>query len=142
MSRLSLVVFALCLLVATAPGRAAEGFQIVVHRANPATTLTRDQVSKMFLKKIARWGDGQAVSPVDQRATSPVRARFSTAIHRKDASAVLAYWNQMIFSGRDVPPPERASDAAVIAFVRANPGAIGYVTAATAEVKVVDVVEN
>jgi hypothetical protein len=43
-------------------------------------------------------------------------------------SAVESYWQQAIFSGRSVPPLEKASDAEVLAFVRANPGAVGYVS--------------
>ena len=33
-----------------------------------------------------------------------------------------------MFSGRDVPPLEKDSDASVINFARNNPGAIGYVS--------------
>jgi hypothetical protein len=45
--------------------------------------------------------------------------------------AVRSYWQQRIFSGRDVPPPELDSDEAVVAFVARSPGGIGYVSAAT-----------
>ena len=34
-----------------------------------------------------------------------------------------------MFAGRAVPPAERASDAEVLAYVRATPGAAGYVSA-------------
>jgi len=51
------------------------------------------------------------------------------------------YWQQQIFSGKDVPPSNKSSDDDVIAFVKSNPGAIGYVSgsAAVAGVKVVAV---
>jgi ABC-type phosphate transport system substrate-binding protein len=42
--------------------------------------------------------------------------------------AIDQYWTQSVFSGRAVPPPEKRSDADVVAFVRENPGAIGYVS--------------
>ena len=44
-------------------------------------------------------------------------------------SSVENYWQQQIFSGRGSPPPIKASDQEVLAFVAANPGAIGYVSA-------------
>jgi len=44
---------------------------------------------------------------------------------------VKSYWQQQIFSGRDVPPVEKSSDAQVVAFVKQNPGAIGYVAEGT-----------
>ena len=55
---------------------------------------------------------------------------------------VKAYWQQMIFSGREVPPPEKASAKDVVAFVSANRGGVGYVPAGTPlgeGVKTVDV---
>jgi hypothetical protein len=45
--------------------------------------------------------------------------------------AVRAYWQQLIFSGRGVPPVELESDEAVVAFVLKYPGAVGYVSGAT-----------
>jgi hypothetical protein len=42
-------------------------------------------------------------------------------------SEVKSYWQQQIFSGRSVPPVEKASDAAVVKFVEATAGAVGYV---------------
>ena len=70
--------------------------------------------------------------PVDLSANSPVREAFSLAIHERDVNAVKSYWQRQIFSGRGVPPPEKASDSEVLAFVRANPGAVGYVSSGTA----------
>ena len=55
---------------------------------------------------------------------------------------IAEFWRQQIFSGRNVPPVEKASDAEVLDFVRGNPGAIGYVSASTSlapDVKVVTV---
>jgi hypothetical protein len=41
---------------------------------------------------------------------------------------VRSYWQQLIFSGRDVPPPELDSDADVVKYVSKHAGAIGYVS--------------
>jgi hypothetical protein len=48
-----------------------------------------------------------------------------------DVPSVQSFWQEVVFSGRGEPPPERSSDAAVIAFVRANPNAVGYIGEAT-----------
>ena len=37
------------------------------------------------------------------------------------------YWQQRIFSGRDVPPPEFELDREVVEYVLKHAGAIGYV---------------
>lgn len=119
----------------------AAGYKLVVNSQNPASALPRKQVSAMFLKKVTAWEHGGKVAPVDLGADSPVREIFTKDVHGKTVAAVKGYWQQLIFSGRGVPPPEKSSDAEVIAFVKASPGAVGYVSLqqATADVKVVRV---
>lgn len=128
MNRRTLFVVTLLALLIPVSGFAAE-YQVVVHPSNPTDILTKEQLGKMFLKKIVKWDTGTPIVPVDQAPIAPVRAVFNRLVHAKPASAIASYWQQQIFAGRDVPPAEKGGDAAVIAFVKANPGAIGYVTA-------------
>lgn len=109
------------------PASAEGGFVVIVNAANPVASMSRDELSRIFLKKTAAWGNGARVLPADLVASSRVRTRFSEAVHGKDTAAIKAYWQKMIFSGRGVPPAELASPAEVAAFVAANRGAIGYV---------------
>jgi TonB family protein len=108
---------------------AQDGFRIVVNPQNPVSSLSKTQVSKLFLDK-GTWDDGAAVSPVDLLPTSPIREGFSrdvlgvpvpTAIDRSRVAAKSAGAN---------PPPSMASDREVLAFVRLKAGAIGYVSLA------------
>ena len=68
------------------------------------------------------------VFPVDQTLSQIVRAEFSKQIHGKSPKTIRNYWQQQIFSGRGIPPPEKSSDMAVILYVQKHPGAIGYVS--------------
>jgi ABC-type phosphate transport system substrate-binding protein len=102
-------------------------YKVVVNSANTVSTLSRDSLSRMFLKKTTTWPNGQTVAPVDQVTHAPNRRAFSRAILGRATDEVAAYWNQMIFSGRALPPPTKASDTEVLAFVHDNPNAIGYV---------------
>jgi ABC-type phosphate transport system substrate-binding protein len=123
---------------------AGAGYRVVVNAANPAASVTRSYVSRIFLKKVTRWTDGTLAAPVDLPAADPVREAFSIAIHGRLPSSVKAYWREMIFSGRASPPLEAAWEAEALAFVRANAGAIGYVSAAGLPfegVKAVEVVD-
>jgi hypothetical protein len=104
--------------------------RIVVDPENPATELSRDDLADVFLKSSTRWPDGTAVRPVDQKSESAVRKTFSERILKRTIAAVRSYWQQRIFSGRDVPPPELESDDAVIRYVREHRGAVGYVSGA------------
>jgi ABC-type phosphate transport system substrate-binding protein len=123
------VLSALAALVG-APASAAEtapSYKIVVNAANPEKALSRDSLKRIFLKKDTTWASGQTIAPVDQGTAAPCRRVFSKAVLGKDTAEVTAYWNQLIFSGRGLPPAMKPSDGEVMSFVRDNPNAIGYV---------------
>jgi hypothetical protein len=105
-------------------------FRVVVDPDNPASEMTRDGLADAFLKASTRWPDGTTIRPVDQKPDSAVRKIFSERILKRTIIAVRSYWQQRIFSGRDVPPPELESDEAVIRYVREHRGAVGYVSGA------------
>ena len=118
-------------------------YWVVVHPDNPSITLRRDEVSRLFLKKITRWSDGRTAAPVDLVESAPARDAFSRDVHRRPASAIKKYWQQMVFSGQSAPPPEVATEEDVLAMVRSDPAAIGYVSDEVPlhGVKIVDIVE-
>ena len=103
-------------------------FVLIVNRTNPVTALAASEVGKIFLKKAELWPDGTPTAPVDLSESSPIRASFTREILRRSVPAIKSYWQQEAFSGRDVPPPEEASDDDVIDVVKSIPGAIGYVS--------------
>ena len=139
MPRLRLLAAALGILGFALTASAQPGFKLVANRSVSSDSLTAKEVSQLFFKKSDTWPDGASVVPVDQKVDSSVRAAFSRAVHRRSPSAVDAYWQKRIFSGRGLPPVTQATDAQVLAFVRSTPGAIGYVSAgaSTQGVKVV-----
>ena len=119
------------LLLCAAPLRAQQdvSYRVVVHVTNPVARLTREQASQIFLRKVALWDNRKPVLPVDQPADSPVRRAFTKQVHHRTIASVQTYWQQQTFAGRGVAPPERASDAEVLAYIRQFPNGIGYVTA-------------
>ena len=106
-------------------------FVIIVHTSNTLTAVSQNDLSSIFLKRKVLWTDGTRIAPVDLGKLSPVREQFSKKVHHRSTASVSIYWQQQIFSGKDTPPPEKASDADIVAFVRANPGAVGYVAPGT-----------
>ena len=125
-----LLAVAVVLAALAAPRAAfAQSFKVIVNSGNATEELSADQASKIFLKQ-AKFPGGAAATPVDQAKSAAVRAEFTKAVHGKSVAAVESYWQQQIFSGKDVPPASKASDDDVVAFVKATPGAIGYVSGA------------
>ncbi len=119
-------------------------YWVIASASNPVTTLSKSDLSRLFLKKGTTWSDGRTVLPVDQGYATPARQAFSIRIHKRSISAVKSYWQQRIFSGSDVPPPELGSDAEVTDYVKAHLGAIGYLSKAPtgAGVKLIKIIER
>ena len=116
-----------------------RGFRVVSHPDNAAGPVERQFLADAFLKKATTWPDGQAIVPIDLRYGAAVRHRFSEQVLRRSSAAIRSYWQQRIFTGRGVPPPELESDAAVVRYVQSHRGAVGYVSesADTSAVKVI-----
>ncbi len=114
----------------TASAQSVPDFRVIVHPDNPSTSLSRDTLTDSFLKRTTRWADGEIIRPVDQRSDSTVRRRFSDSVLQRSVAAVKSYWQQRIFSGRELPPPELDSDEAVVSYVMKHRGAVGYVSGA------------
>jgi ABC-type phosphate transport system substrate-binding protein len=128
---ISIGVVALFLLITTAASDAWAGkadFVVITHPSNTVSAISQENLSRIFLKKITRWQDGTHATAVDQVRGAAARESFSKAVHNRSVEAIYSYWQNMIFSGRDTPPVELASDADVVAYVLGNPGSVGYVT--------------
>lgn len=126
-------------------GQNSIPFKVIVNSSNSTTVLTRKQLSRFFLKKTGKWGNGRKVLPVDLMEKSPVREIFSKEVHKRSISKVRAYWQKQIFSGRHVPPPEMEFEKDILAFVESDSGAIGYISESAPlskyNVKVVEIKE-
>lgn len=139
--RSTLGLLAAAALLAIAGPARAQTFKVIAHEGVAESELPSDVVAKLFLKQSPKFPSGTAAKPVDLKKDSPVRVEFSTAVVGRPVAAVETYWQQQIFAGKEVPPPAKASDDEVLAYVRSTPGAIGYVSAgaSTAGVKVIAV---
>jgi ABC-type phosphate transport system substrate-binding protein len=126
MLRPGLLLLGVALLPASLPGQEV-GYRVVVHTSNSVKQLTRDQVSRIVLRKVTLWDNRQPVLPVDQAAESPVRRTFTKQVHNRTIASVQTWSQQQTFAGVGVAPPERASDSEVLDYIRKYPNAIGYV---------------
>jgi ABC-type phosphate transport system substrate-binding protein len=117
------------LLVRSALAEPAAAFRVIVNPRNLTGSVDRKFLAQAFLKKTTQWPSGDVIKPVDLAADSPLRRAFVEEVLGRSVAAVKSYWQQMIFSGRGVPPPELESEEAVIRYVLRTPGAVGYVSA-------------
>ena len=128
-------LFSACIL------NAQNTVKIIVNQSNSMSSIGKAKLSNIFLKKVTKFDNGVKAIPVDQVVDSPVREVFSSQYLSKSVSAVKNYWHQQLFSGAAVPPEEKSNDTDVVNFVKANAGAIGYVSsgASVSGVKIIEV---
>ncbi|MGZ5130155.1 MAG: hypothetical protein ACXWIG_14200 [Caldimonas sp.] len=100
--------------------------------ANDSVTLNPDEIRDVFLGEKQLAG-GVRLIPVDNSAA---QAEFLSKILQTDNQKYYARWTKKSFREGLTAPSLKGSDAEVIAFVKATPGAIGYVRQAVAGVKV------
>lgn len=107
----------------------AESLKIVLIAAPQAPRLAFDRYTlrNVFLKKIFVDRGGQPLIPVNLPAGSPLREAFAREVIHLPGTQQDDYWNRQYFQGVS-PPYVLASQEAVVRFVAATPGAIGYVT--------------
>jgi len=107
---------------------------VIINPSN-ANAIDTDTIKNIYLGKSKSFSNGDKVSPVNQDGT-PVADEFNDKVVGKSSSQLNAYWSKLVFTGKGTPPEKLASDQAVIDFVAANNGAIGYIDSAKVSDKV------
>ena len=104
---------------------------VIGNRAIAIDSLTAKQVSDLWLGKSKFIPGGDRPVVVDQISGTPVHDDFYKNVVKKSGSQLKAYWAKVIFLGKRSPPMVLANDAAVIEWVAATPGGLGYVDSAS-----------
>jgi ABC-type phosphate transport system substrate-binding protein len=99
----------------------------IVSSTSAITTLSKTQVTDIFLGKVSRFPDGTQAIPIDQAERSPARDEFYATYAGKSPAQIKSLWAKIIFTGRGQPPKTVASDIDVKILVAANPQAISYI---------------
>jgi hypothetical protein len=122
----ALAITVLWLGVAHATIASEESFKVIVNPDNPVAAIDREFLRDAYLKKAADWNHGETVRPIDLSTRFSVRERFVADVLKKSTSQLKNYWNQQIFSGKSVPPPEAGSTADAVSYVLEHRGGVGY----------------
>jgi hypothetical protein len=102
--------------------------------AHPSVSLDADEVRDLYLGERQFAGSLRLV-PVDNHALRP---EFLSRVLHTDERKYAARWRRKAFREGLQAPALKGSDAEVIQFVKATPGAVGYVTKGVDGVKVLD----
>ncbi len=119
-----------CLLLVAVLSMAAFGQTvIIVNSANPVKAATRAEIANFYLGKTTQWSDGTKAVPIDQKKSSQAGAMFLEKIVKMKESDFKKTWVEKMLSGEAEPLQVKGSDDEVVEFVKANTGAIGYISA-------------
>jgi ABC-type phosphate transport system substrate-binding protein len=118
----------------------ATAYRVIVNNQVKGLRISRGALSSIFLKQAPKWNDGSAILPVDQSVRSAIRRSFSGDVLLQGIPEVQVYWQRRMAQGV-TPPPVRATDEEVVAFVASTPGAIGYVSPAVVLPETVKTIE-
>lgn len=118
------------LLAATLPTAWAADLFVVAH---PGVTLTADEVRDVFIGEKQFAGSVKLV-PMDNAA---LQADFLARVVKADAARYATIWSKKGFRDGLTPPSVRGTDNEVLASVKSTPGAVGYVSKPSADVKVI-----
>lgn len=99
---------------------------VIVSRLAPLTTIDRNLLRSVYLKKIFLDATNRAYVPVNLPPDSMLRRDFTFAVIHLDEPQLQSYWNRQYFQGIS-PPFVLGSQTAVVDFVSKTPGAVGYV---------------
>lgn len=120
----------LAVLVLTAVPAIAGDIYVIAH---PALEITVDAVRDVFVGE-KQFQSGVKLAAIDNLSG---QKEFLDKVMKLDNVRYGNIWTKKSFRDGLNAPPSRGSDAEVLAFVRANVGAVGYVTTPPAGVKTI-----
>jgi hypothetical protein len=105
-----------------------------------ASDISKDDLRDVFTGNATALKDGSKVVPILLK-DGAAHEEFLKAYIGKGDTAYRAGWRSLVFSGQASMPKNLDGDAAMVAFVAHNAGAIGYIDKATPHegVKVLEV---
>lgn len=118
---------ALICLAVLVPVVAAGEVVVVAHESVAEDLVGRKDLQRIYLGKKSTWDDKTTIVPVILKE-GPVHEEFVEDVVGRSTNRFTSYWRQMIFTGKGVPPKSFDNEAEVVDFVKATPGAVGYVS--------------
>ncbi|NTV69292.1 MAG: hypothetical protein HGA71_04000 [Azonexaceae bacterium] len=121
MRRIFFLILILCQPVAVL---AEDALVFIGYAGLPRTDLPTLQ--RLYTGRVVSVGE-QTATPVNYPAGHPLRERFLAAIMGQSEEQYTGYWLVRRYVGKGAPPLVLPDVDAVVAYVLATPGAVGYV---------------
>jgi ABC-type phosphate transport system substrate-binding protein len=113
----------------------AEDIAFIAHPSLTEKAVTADEVKNILLNNKTKWSSGPAIKLV-VLADGALHEKVIKDFAQRTPDQFDKYWKKAVFTGVGSMPNSAKTDADVIAYVAANPGAFGYVAKASVTDKV------
>lgn len=105
----------------------AQEILIIANRAVSVSEISAGQLRDIYTGARTRFSDGNRAFPVLLKG-GPVHEVFLSRIVGDNPEEFRVRWRRVVFTGQGSMPKEVSSEQALIDYVSATPGAIGYVS--------------
>ncbi len=117
------------LLFLLASATAQSEILVIANQENQVSSLSKREIIELYMGRHLFFKNGTMALRLDQAPESEVRQQFYRKLVDKSVAEINAYWAKLLFTGRATPPQVLSDDSKVIAVVRDNKNAIGYIDA-------------
>jgi hypothetical protein len=108
-------------------GAGAQDVMLVANKGVRVSEITNADVRAIFLGTKTRFADGSHAVPVTLKG-GPVHEVFLKNYVREGPEEFRSQWRKVVFTGQGAMPKACDSESALIEYVAATPGAVGYVS--------------
>lgn len=108
-------------------GGAQAEIVVIGNQALPVTSLSRDEIYRIYMGKTTFLPNGAKVVPVDQKIGAVSRSQFYKGTLRKSETEMKSHWSRIIFAGQGNPPLQQDDDVAVKKLVAQDTNCLGYI---------------
>lgn len=117
-----------------------SGVIVIANNDVAQEDVSAKDLESIFLGKKKSWAGGARLTPFTL-SSGNTHESFLKAYVKKSASQYSTFWKQAIFTGQGIPPKSAGSEEEIVKMVSETPGAVGYISSATAHdgVKVLSV---
>jgi ABC-type phosphate transport system substrate-binding protein len=113
----------------------AQAVLVIANNGVKATEVSTDELRDVFTGDKSSLKDGSKVTPVTLKGGAAHEAFLKAYVGKGDAAYRTA-WRSLVFAGQGSMPKTFDTESALVEYVAATPGAIGYVAKGTEHDKV------
>jgi ABC-type phosphate transport system substrate-binding protein len=104
-----------------------ESIGVIVNKGNSLSSINARILRNIYLGKQTFWPDNKIIV-VAMLKGGKIHEKFLKTIVQQNSSQFSLYWKNQTFTGTGVAPKIFDTDAELKAFIKDNPGAIGYIS--------------